>query len=284
MRFRPPSLQKGKQTMFRDLQIAVIGTGVMGEAIISGLLKQGIISPSQLVATELRSERRNEIEQRYHIHTTDNNVEAARWGNIVIFAVKPQTLPHLLPELHGTMNDGDLVISIVAGAPISHFIEGLGYNAIVRSMPNTPAQIGEGMTVWTASDAVTELQRNWTRKILGSLGHELFVDNEQYLDMATALNGSGPAYFFLLLEAMIDAGVHMGLPRYLAEELVQQTALGSVRYAIASDKHLAELRNGVTSPGGTTAAALSELERGGLRTVLSDAIWSAYRRSIELGK
>jgi pyrroline-5-carboxylate reductase len=151
-------------------------------------------------------------------------------------------------------------------------------------MPNTPAQIGEGMTVWTAGEAVTEEQRGWARVILGSLGRELFVDDENYLDIATALNGTGQAYFFLLLEAMVDAGVHLGLPRYMAEQLVTQTALGSVRYAMSSGKHLAELRNGVTSPGGTTAAALSELERGGLRTVLSDAIWAAYRRATELGK
>ncbi|MFL5806349.1 MAG: pyrroline-5-carboxylate reductase [Roseiflexaceae bacterium] len=270
--------------MIRDLRIAVIGAGVMGEAIIGGLLKQDLVAPDQLVATELRAERRVEIEQRYGVRTTDDNVEAAHWAQVAIFAVKPQTLPKALPELCGALGAGELVISIVAGAPIHHFVEALGHPAIVRSMPNTPAQIGEGMTVWTAAEAVTEAQRGWARTILGSLGRELFVDDETYLDMATALNGTGPAYFFLLLEAMIDAGVHLGLPRYMSEELVVQTALGSVRYAMASGKHMAELRNGVTSPGGTTAAALYELERGGLRTVLSDAIWSAYRRSAELGK
>ncbi len=270
--------------MICDLRIAVIGAGVMGEAIIGGLLKQQLVAPDQLVATELRAERRMEIEQRYGVRATDDNVEAAHWAQVAIFAVKPQTLPKMLPELRGALREGELVISIIAGAPIRHFVDGLGHPAIVRSMPNTPAQIGEGMTVWTAAEAVTETQRGWARIILGSLGRELFVDDENYLDMATALNGTGPAYFFLLLEAMIDAGVHLGLPRYMAEELVAQTALGSVRYAMASGKHMAELRNGVTSPGGTTAAALYELERGGLRTVLSDAIWSAYRRSVELGK
>jgi pyrroline-5-carboxylate reductase len=270
--------------MIRDLRIAVIGAGVMGEAIIGGLLKQELVAPDQLVATELRAERRMEIEQRYGIRATDDNTEAAHWAQVAIFAVKPQTLPKVLTELRGALREGELVISIVAGAPIRHFVDTLGHPAIVRSMPNTPAQIGEGMTVWTAAEAVTETQRGWARTILGSLGRELFVDDENYLDMATALNGTGPAYFFLLLEAMIDAGVHLGLPRYMAEELVAQTALGSVRYAMASGKHMAELRNGVTSPGGTTAAALYELERGGLRTVLSDAIWSAYRRSAELGK
>jgi pyrroline-5-carboxylate reductase len=151
-------------------------------------------------------------------------------------------------------------------------------------MPNTPAQIGEGMTVWTAAEAVSEEQRGWAQSILGTLGRELYVADENYLDMATALSGTGPAYIFLLMEAMIDAGVHLGFPRYMAQELVLQTVLGSARYAMRSGQHMAELRNGVTSPGGTTASALYELERGGLRTVLSDAIWAAYRRSAELGK
>ncbi|HEX5691948.1 MAG TPA: pyrroline-5-carboxylate reductase [Roseiflexaceae bacterium] len=270
--------------MIRDLRIAVIGAGIMGEAIVGGLLKQQLVAPEQVVATEPRAERRMEIEQRYGVRVTDDNVEAAHWAQVAIFAVKPQSLPKVLPELQGALAEGELVISIVAGAPLRHFVDMLGHRAVVRSRPNTPAQIGEGMTVWTAADAVTDEQRGWARTILGSLGRELFVDDENYLDMATALNGTGPAYFFLLLEAMIDAGVHLGLPRYMSEELVQQTALGSVRYAMASGKHMAELKNGVTSPGGTTAAALSELERGGLRTVLSDAIWAAYRRSAELGK
>jgi pyrroline-5-carboxylate reductase len=270
--------------MIGDLRIAVIGAGVMGEAIVGGLLKQKLVAPAQLVATELRRDRQKDIADRYGVRVIDDNVEAARWAQVAIFSVKPQTLPKLLPSLRGALKEGELVISIVAGAPIRHFVEALGHRAVVRSMPNTPAQIGEGMTVWTAGEDVSEEQRGWTRTILGSLGRELFVDDENYLDMATALNGTGPAYFFLLLEAMIDAGVHLGLPRYMAEQLVAETALGSVRYAMASGKHMAELRNGVTSPAGTTAAALSELERGGLRTVLSDAIWAAYRRSVELGK
>jgi pyrroline-5-carboxylate reductase len=270
--------------MIRDLRIAVLGAGRMGEAIISGLLKQQLVAPDQIVATEPRSERQAEIEQQYGVRVTDDNTEAAHWAQVSIFAVKPQTLPRVFPELRGALREGELVISIVAGTPIRHFVDALGHSAVVRSMPNTPAQIGEGMTVWTADESVTEQQRSWARTILGSLGREVYVDDENYLDMATALNGTGPAYFFLLLEAMIDAGVHLGLPRYMVEELVLQTALGSVRYAIQGARHMAELRNDVTSPGGTTAAALYELERGGLRTVLTDAIWAAYRRSAELGK
>ena len=270
--------------MIRDLRIAVIGAGIMGEAMIGGLLRQELVAPDQIIATGPREERRTELAQRYGIRAIADNAEAARWAQVAVFALKPQTLPKVLPRLRGALGPGELVISIIAGAPIRHFVELLDHPAVVRSMPNTPAQIGEGMTVWTAAEAVSEQQRGWARTILGSLGRELYVADENYLDMATALSGTGPAYFFLLMEAMIDAGVHLGFPRYMAEELVLQTMLGSVRYAMGSDRHMAQLRNGVTSPGGTTAAALYELERGGLRTVLSDAIWAAYRRSAALGK
>ncbi|MDZ4717758.1 MAG: pyrroline-5-carboxylate reductase [Roseiflexaceae bacterium] len=270
--------------MLKDLNIAVIGAGVMGEAMIGCLLKQGLATADQIIATDTRRERRDELERSLGIRTTESNIEAARWAQLAILAVKPQTLPVLLPELRGTLGDGELVISIVAGASIRQLSEGMQHGAVIRSMPNTPAQIGEGMTVWTAGEAVSELQRGWARMVLGSFGHEQYVADESYLDMATALSGTGPAYVFMFMEAMIDAGVHMGFPRYMAEELVMQTILGSVRYAQATGRHPAELRNGVTSPGGTTAAAMSELERGGLRTVLSDGIWAAYRRSVELGK
>jgi pyrroline-5-carboxylate reductase len=270
--------------MLSNLKIAVIGAGVMGEAMIGCLIKQGLVTADQVVATDPRRERREELERSLGVRTTDGNVEAARWAQLAILSVKPQTLPVLLPELRGTLGDGELVISIVAGATVRQLSEGMQHAAVVRSMPNTPAQIGEGMTVWTAGDAVSELQRGWARVVLGSFGRELYVADESYLDMATALSGTGPAYVFMMMEAMIDAGVHMGFPRYMAEELVMQTILGSVRYAEATGRHAAELRNGVTSPGGTTAAAMYELEKGGLRTVLSDAIWAAYRRSVELGK
>jgi pyrroline-5-carboxylate reductase len=269
--------------MLKDLRIAVIGAGIMGEAMIGGLLRKELVGPDQIMATGPREERRAELAERYGVRTTDDNRAAAHWAQVAVFAVKPQTLPKL-PGLRGALVDGELVISIIAGAPIRHFVELLGHPAVVRAMPNTPAQIGEGMTVWTAAETVSEQQRGWARTILGAVGHELYVADENYLDMATALSGTGPAYFFLLMEAMVDAGVHLGFPRYMAQELVLQTMRGSVLYAMQSGRHLAELRNGVTSPGGTTAASLYELERGGLRTVLSDAIWAAYRRSAELGK
>jgi pyrroline-5-carboxylate reductase len=270
--------------MLRDLRISVIGPGAMGEAVIGGLLRQELVVADQIMVSHPREERRRELQARYAVQATADNVAAATWGRVVIFAVKPQQLKRVLPPLRGTLRDDDLAISVVAGVTLSSFAQALDHHAVVRSMPNTPAIMGDGMTVWTATEQVSETQRGWARTALGALGKELFVDTENYLDMATAINGTGPAYFFLMMEAMVDAGVHLGLSRRIAEELVQQTMLGSVRYAQQSGLHPAQLRNAVTSPGGTSAAAISELERGGMRTVLSDAIWAAYRRSVELGK
>ena len=191
-----------------------------------------------------------------------------------------------LTGLKGAVNPSAFVLSIVAGAAIGKISRGLGHPLVVRSMPNTPAQIGEGITVWTASSGISEEQMAMTRSILGALGEEVFLEEEYYLDMATALSGTGPAYVFLFMEAMVDAGVHLGFPRRIAEKLVAQTVRGSVDYYNQRDDpvHLARLRNEVTSPGGTSAAALYYLEKAGFRTAISRAIWAAYERSIELGK
>jgi pyrroline-5-carboxylate reductase len=161
---------------------------------------------------------------------------------------------------------------------------GLKHKAVVRSMPNTPGQIGEGITVWAASREVTEAQQKTARSILSALGDEVYVEDEAYLDMATALSGSGPAYVFLFTEALIDAGVHMGFPRRIAEQLVLQTIKGSASFYQSAARHPATLRNQVTSPGGTSAEALYYLEKAGFRTAISRAVWAAYQRSLELGK
>jgi pyrroline-5-carboxylate reductase len=150
-------------------------------------------------------------------------------------------------------------------------------------MPNTPAQVGEGMTVWTATNKVTGKQREQAQAILRALGHEMYVTEETFLDMATAISGTGPAYVFLLMEALIDAAVHLGFSRADARTLVLQTVRGTATYALQSSLHPAELRNQVTSPGGTSAHALYQLEKGGFRTVLSKAVWAAFQRSVALG-
>jgi pyrroline-5-carboxylate reductase len=176
------------------------------------------------------------------------------------------------------------VISIVAGATLQNLMTGLDHAVVVRAMPNTPAQIGEGMTVWTQSEDISDAQHDLAGQILGALGREIFVEDESYIDMATAVSGTGPAYVFLFLEAMIDAGVHLGLPRRIAEEMVMQTIKGSIAYYSENDSHPARLRNQVTSPGGTSATALYYLEKMGFRTAISRAIWAAFTRSQELGK
>jgi pyrroline-5-carboxylate reductase len=205
---------------------------------------------------------------------------------VVVLSVKPQRLDRVLQGLKGSIRPDALVLSIVAGASIEKISRGLEHSLVVRSMPNTPAQIGEGITVWTASAGVSEDQMLMTRSILGALGDEVYVEEETYLDMATALSGTGPAYVFLFMEAMVDAGVHLGFPRRIAEQLVAQTVRGSVDYFTHREDpvHLARLRNEVTSPGGTSAAALYYLEKAGFRTAISRAIWAAYERSIELGR
>lgn len=264
--------------------ITIIGPGAMAEAIIAGLLRKEITTPGRILVSGPRSERVDELHGRYGVCPFTDNREAVLQADVVILAVKPQRLSKVLPGLAGAILPDALVLSIIAGATIQMLSEGLSHASVVRSMPNTPAQIGEGITVWAAAHSVTPEQHDLARQVLGALGQEVFVEEESYMDMATALSGTGPAYVFLFLEALIDAGVHMGLPRRIAEQLCTQTIYGSVSYYERHKTHPAQLRNQVTSPGGTTAAALYYLEKAGFRTALSRAIWAAYERSLELGR
>jgi pyrroline-5-carboxylate reductase len=272
--------------LLQDSKIAFIGPGAMAEAMIAGLLRNGLAEASAITAGGPGEERLESLRKNYAIHTTTDNAIAVQSADIVILSVKPQRLDRVLVGLNGELKDCALVLSIVAGASLEKISGMLNHECIVRSMPNTPAQIGEGITVWTAAPQVGEDQREMARLILGALGEEVFVEEESYLDMATALSGTGPAYIFLFMEAMVDAGVHLGFPRRIAERLVAQTVRGSVDYyeKRGDPVHLARLRNEVTSPGGTSAAALYYLEKAGFRTAISRAIWAAYERSLELGK
>jgi pyrroline-5-carboxylate reductase len=269
--------------MLNECCIAFVGSGVMAAAMIRGLLREEMVSPDKMIASGPRQERGAELSERYGVRTTTDNVEAASQADIIVLAIKPQVLCPVLEELAGHVKPGALALSIVAGAKMSTIQRVLGAQAVVRVMPNTPAQIGLGISVWTTTKAVTEAQWQQALSILQALGEEVYVEGEEYLDMATALSGTGPAYAFLLMEAMVDAGVHLGFSRHVSERLVIETLRGSVEYARKSPRHLAALRNQVTSPGGTTAEALYHLEKGGLRTVLSRAIWAAYQRSRTLG-
>lgn len=268
---------------FENLNIAFIGSGVMGEAMIKGLLTEKLVSPNQIIGSDPHEPRGVELIERYGIRFTTSNAEAADAADIIVLSTKPQVVDKVLPELRRGAHNASLVLSIAAGITVKRIVDGIANLSVVRSMPNTPAQIGQGITVWTATAEVGERERGLARLLLSALGEELYVDDEKFLDMATALSGTGPAYTFLFMEAMIDAGVHMGFSRRDAERLVIQTMRGAVEYAETSGLHPAQLRNQVTSPGGTSAAAIYEMERGGLRTVLADAVWAAYRRSVELG-
>lgn len=263
--------------------IAFIGSGVMAEAMIKGLLNQKLLNGDQIIAAEPREERGHELVARYGLRYTHHNAEAARQADILVISTKPQVMGEVARSLDGAGKDASLVLSILAGVRISALARAIGNKSVVRAMPNTPAQIGKGITVWTATPDVAQPQRDQARALLGALGEELYMADEKFLDMATALSGTGPAYVFMFMEALIDAGVHMGFSRHDAERLVLQTIRGSVDYAIQSNMHPATLRNQVTSPGGTSAAAIYELEKGGLRTVIADAIWAAFHRSVELG-
>jgi pyrroline-5-carboxylate reductase len=268
--------------VLNDAVIAFIGAGAMGEAMIGGLLNSHLVAPGAIVASDPRDGRAQELRARYGVQAAEENREAVREARIVILSVKPQVLRAIFRDLRGAIHPDALVLSIVAGARVESITQGLRHRAVVRTMPNTPAQVGEGMTVWTATPEVTPLQRQQARAIVQALGKELFVAEEVFLDMATAISGTGPAYVFLLMEALIDAAVHLGFSRDDARTLVLQTVRGTAIFAEQSSSHPAEMRNLVTSPGGTSAHALYQLEKGGFRTVLSKAVWAAYQRSVAL--
>ena len=264
--------------------IAIIGAGVMGEAIISGLLNKKLTVPEAIRASDPLADRRNVLHDQYGVIASADNQSAVKDANVVVLSVKPQKLEKALAGLTGQIPAEALVFSIVAGASLENISEFLHHPTVVRAMPNTPAQIGEGITVWTTSPTVSQGQVDLARQILSALGQEIYMEEEYYLDMATALSGTGPAYVFLFMEAMIDAGVHLGFPRRISEQLVTQTIRGSLDYYAYRKTHVASLRNEVTSPGGTSAAAIYYLEKAGVRTAISRAVWAAYERSQELGR
>ena len=266
----------------RGTSLAFIGGGAMGEAMISGLLSSEVVDAKSITASDPHQERMKDLEARFGIHMTTQNLAAAKSAQIVILSVKPQMLRFVFRDLCGKLRSDALVLSIIAGAKTESMTVGLKHSAIVRSMPNTPAQVKEGMTVWTATQGVTPAQRAQAQAILRAFGKELYVADEAFLDMATAISGSGPSYVFLFMEALIDAAVHLGFSREDARMLVTQTVRGSAIYAEHSPSHPAEMRNLVTSPGGTSAHALYQLEKGGFRTLLSKAVWAAFQRSVSL--
>ncbi len=266
------------------MKIALIGSGNMGEAMLSAILDKSLATPESVSVSDISESRRQHLRQKYAVAVTSDNRLAIHSSDVVVLAIKPQNLAEVMTELGGQLKPPQLVLSIIAGARINLLSQGLNHNCIVRAMPNTPAQIGEGMSVWTATAEVTEQQRRWSSSILGAMGKEIYVDGEQYLDMATAVSGSGPAYLFLFVESLVDAAVHIGLPSDMAQELVLETILGSGHLIQKSGKPPAELRRMVTSPGGTTAEALLQLDKGGFANLLMQAVTAAYDKAKRLGK
>jgi pyrroline-5-carboxylate reductase len=263
--------------------IATVGSGVMAEAMIAGLLRGELVTPDQIVASHPRPERRDQLVAEYGIRVAADNVAAIDGADVVLLGIKPQMLGRVGREIGPHLRRGQVVLSILAGATTTALTGTLGHDQVIRSMPNTPARLGKGVTVWYATPATSAEQRAQAAALLGALGTQIEVDDEKMVAMATAVSGTGPTYVFLVMEALIDAAVHLGFPRHVAHDLVVETLEGSALFAKQSAMHPAELRNMVTSPGGTSAAALHELESGRLRTVLSEAVWAAFRRTVELG-
>ena len=265
------------------MKIAFIGGGNMGEAIIAALLDKKLAAAGDISVAEVVKERRDYLAKKYGVAVMESGTAAVKGREVIVLAVKPQSLPDVLVALKGALAPAQLVLSIAAGVRIAAISRGLGHEHVVRSMPNTPAQIGWGISGWTATPAVTEKEKGLARAILGAMGHEIYFDDEKYLDMVTAVSGSGPAYCFLFAEALVEAAVNIGLARPEAERLVLQTMLGSAHLLEKSGRPAAELRRNVTSKGGTTERALQVFEKGNFTQLVSEAVKAAFQRATELG-
>ncbi len=251
----------------------------MGEAMIRGLLDQCLARAQDLVVADVAEKRRSQLHRQYNVAAEEDSRIAAEKADTVVLAIKPVSLHQVMRELRGNLKPDQLVISIVAGATLTEIRRGLDHQNAVRAMPSMPAQISAGISIWTAPEGLPEDLKERAASILSALGKQIYVKEEQYIDMATAVSGGGPAFVFLIMEAFIDAAVHIGLPRELARDLVLETFLGSTRLILKGSKHPAELRNQVTSPAGTTTEGLLQLEEGGLRALLMGAVIASYRKA-----
>jgi pyrroline-5-carboxylate reductase len=266
-----------------EKSIGFVGAGNMAEAMIRGLLRGDVFKPKQVTASAPRQERQRELAEKYGIHATGDNREAAR-QSIVVLSVKPQILSRVLDEIAETVGAESLVISIAAGVPVAAIQSRLRpATRVVRAMPNTPALVDAGATAIARGEHARESDLEDAKRIFDAVGVTVVLD-ESLLDAVTGLSGSGPAYVFLILEALSDAGVKVGLSRRTAQLLAAQTLLGSAKLLIETNEHPGRLKDMVTSPGGTAITGLHTLEHGGLRTTLMNAVEAATRRSRELGE
>ncbi len=266
------------------MKLSFIGGGKMAEAIVHGVLAAKLAAPGDILIGEPVAERRAFLKGEFGISPVVDNLEAASGADLLVLAIKPQDMGTVLAELSGSLRPEQAALSIIAGARMSTLLQGLSHDAVVRVMPNTPAQVGSGMTLWTCSPSVSAPQREMTKAVLSSVGEEIYVSDEKYMDMATALSASGPAYVFLFIEALIDAGVYVGMPRDMARTLALQTVFGSARLVMETGRHPAELKDMVVSPGGTTAEALRVLEEQGVPAAIVAAVDSAFKKSVQLGQ
>lgn len=264
-------------------RIAVLGAGNIGAAMIGGILKSGVADREHLMATERSPERAQEIAARFSIPVkVGGNREAARWAEVIILAVKPLTVPEVLEEIRDELRPDQLLISLAAAVPISLIEKILGKRlAIFRAMPNIPVVVDEGATAVATNGAASQEQRRLVEEIFSAVGYVVFVE-EELMHAVTALSGSGPAYVYMVIEALIDGGLKMGLPREIATRLTEQTVLGAAKLVRQTSLHPAILRDQVITPGGVTISAIHELEKHGLRSMLISAIETATMQSRRL--
>lgn len=271
--------------MLQDKKIGFIGSGNMGEALISGLVMSGATAPQNIMCSDIREDALTEIREKYGIITTTSNIEIAEHSDIIVFATKPQILAKVLKETADSLDDSKLIISIAAGVPLAAIASGLGKELrLIRVMPNICAFVKESATAIAAGEFVQEGDVDLAKAIFDSVGVSVFIEENILMDAFTGLSGSGPAYVFLIIDAMADAGVKMGLSRKESLLLSTQTVMGSAKLLLDSNEHPGQLKDRVTSPGGTSIAGIHTLEQGGLRTTIMDAVEAATIRSQELGE
>jgi pyrroline-5-carboxylate reductase len=264
--------------------IGFIGAGNMAEAMIRGLVRGGHVTPDRVAASGPRKERLDELKAQYGIDVTTHNREVVQRCGLIVLSVKPQILDKVLREVGDQLKPGTLVVSIAAGVDTATIEDAVPEGVrVVRAMPNTPALVGAGATAVAAGKHASETDLATARALFDAVGITVELD-ESHLDAVTGLSGSGPAYIFLILEALADAGVKVGLSRRNAQRLAAQTVMGSAKLLLETDEHPGRLKDMVTSPGGTAIAGLHTLEEGGLRTTLINAVETATKRARELGR
>jgi pyrroline-5-carboxylate reductase len=277
--------QEGISTiMLNDKIIAFIGTGNMGDALVSGLINSGSSKPKNIICSDVRKDRLDKIKSRYKVRTTTSNLKAVAEADIVIYAVKPQLMAAVLTETKSKLDMSKLVISIAAGVPLAAMESCIDKDLrLIRVMPNIAAAVKEAASAIAAGDHATKEDVNLAMEIFNSIGKCIFLKENYLMDAITGLSGSGPAYIFLIVDALADAGVKMGLSRQDSLFLAAQTVLGAAKLLMETQEHPGQLKDKVTSPGGTAIAGLATLESGGLRTTLINAVEAATNRSKELG-